>query len=476
MTQHEPPRAGGNRGMVDERLAEVRSQAGTAETVSIDWRGTRRNLDVIDMPVDVLYYNPETHRIKAQRTADPERDALLEEQPWSDEAQHYLHELLKGDPADPLQEDPRFGDLKRDLAANAQAEPGIITRSGILVNGNTRRAALRELGEPTIRVGVLPADAGWGDVGQVELALQLRRELKREYSFLNFLLAVDEFVSNGRPTADIARDFRVHGKTINRAKWILGFINDAIERSVSEVNGQETRLRLIDFERNQGQLEELARTYLALEPKDPTAAAKLREGRLLGVIFDFSKTDIRSIEGDFVETYLADELSPPDDREAASVSIPGLDVTVPPEDQGVAAIRALTDKVLQAKAIAAAASGATSIDVSRAADAANLTATLRAAALGGVEKAQAIARAAKKRQEAPERLSVAADIVDEAAKAVVSARVTGQLDSEALDSALIGLREALRRLADQVHRGTGEETGEGVEWLLASADERIGVA
>ena len=239
--------------IVKERLAALRAHAGTRETVTVEFRGHQMHLPVIDMPISLLKYNPDTHRIRAQRTLEPTREETLQSDPFGDSAQQYLHDLLRGEPEDPTREDPTFAALKDDLAVHGQAEPGIIRRSGVLINGNTRCAALNELSREHIRVGVLPPDAGDDDFQAIELALQLRKDHKRDYSFVNKLLAIDERIAAGRPTAEVARDFRVRESTLDRFVWILDLIREAIDRSQQEVDdGAMTQMRLVDFESHQG--------------------------------------------------------------------------------------------------------------------------------------------------------------------------------------------------------------------------------
>src|SRR3954451_11352985 len=261
MSTHEPANAVAVHDVVKQRL-KAAEEEGLAETVTIEWRGGSQVLPVISMPVKLLSYNPGTHRIRAQRTLDAARDRQLDEAPYSEEAQAYLHHLLRGDPTDPDKVDPTFEALREDLDKHGQTDPGIITRSGILVNGNTRCAALREINQETIRVGVLPSDAGHEDIDAVELTLQLRREYKRDYTFVNALLAIDERVKAGWNIDQIAREFRVKKATVDRSQWILAFIREAIDRSQVRLdNGKTVAMRLIDFETHQGKLEELYRSY-----------------------------------------------------------------------------------------------------------------------------------------------------------------------------------------------------------------------
>lgn len=465
----DPPKADGNRALVSLRLAEVRKGSGARETVTIEWRGKPKSIDVIDMPVGALYYNPETHRVAAQRTLDPDRNAELSRSPWSDEGQLYLHTLLMGDPTDPTREDPEFQALKQDLRDHGQSEPGIITPTGILVNGNTRRAALKEVGEESIRVGVLPDDWSWADISAVELSLQLRKEFRREYSFINFLLAVEEQTnSRGRPQDEVAKDFRIKVSTLQRALWILDFIRDAIERSkVSLPGGKAASLRLIDFERHQGKLEELYRTYMSLDSRDPAAAAKLRENRLVAVALDYSKTDVRLVEPNFYERYLRGHLPlealPTEDTDSeVVVGIPGLEVDLPPEPAQVGHASALADKVLRAVAIVRPDSGADERLIS---DAKQFVADVGRAVDRGLDAAGRDIRLRQRKQAAPDRLQTAIESVDLCTKDVVEARAAGGLDIEAMEEAILSLRDSLRELAGQLHRTVGEP-GVGVAWLL----------
>jgi hypothetical protein len=80
------------------------------------------------MPVDLLHYNPDTHRIRAQRSINPALERDLETDPFGESGQNYLHQLLMGDPTDPSKTDQSFTALKDDLREHGQSEPGIITR------------------------------------------------------------------------------------------------------------------------------------------------------------------------------------------------------------------------------------------------------------------------------------------------------------------------------------------------------------
>lgn len=471
MTAIKPPNAGIVRDLVDERLKALEEHKGVRETVTIEWRSQQLSVDVITMPVAALSYNPDTHRIRAQRSLDPDKDRQLRDDPYGAAAQAYLHQLLMGQPADPSKTDPSFEELKEDLREHSQTDPGIITRHGVLINGNTRCAALRELHQEHIRVGVLPVDASHDDTQSIELALQLRKDHKRDYSFMNFLLALEERIAAGRPPAEIQRSFRIKATTFEQGRWILAFVQEAIERSRVQVDGHEHSLRLVDFESDKGKLEELYRAYMNLRGKSPDAAEALREQRLALLALNKSKTDLRLVDTDFAARYLGNVV--PAAKEAAPpIRIPGTSITAPGRSASVEALWEWTTSILQAQAIVKAGI-ATSADELKAA-----SETVKSID-DSVEKA--LRQAGKndriqKRRIAPlERLSDANEHLELALTAVNEAHSTGNFDAADLDDVLMSIRGTLLKLSGLVARGRTmpDASLEGATWLWRVANLKL---
>lgn len=466
-----PSNADEIRNVIHDRLQAVGDKAGLGETVSVEWRNQLQPVQVISMPVDLLYYNPNTHRIRAQRTLDAERDRELDRDPFGPGSQAYLHSLLMGDPSDPSKRDPTFDALKEDLREHGQNDPGLITQFGVLINGNTRRAALKDLGQEHVRVGVLPADASLEDIQSVELSLQLRKDHKRDYSFMNFLLAIDERVAAGRPAAEIQRDFRIKATTFERSRWILTFVREAIERSktITE-SGEELSMRLVDFETDQGKLEELYRKFTTQKRRAPEDADALREQRLLAIALGRSKTDLRLIEADFTERYMKGAL-PQDLPEASGARrIPGTTITAAAPSHRLLALRTLTDQALKARAIDIAPDAATPEVVTLASrQLGDLTEALNRA----LDKAGRNDRVIKKRLAAADRISDASEDLELALHAVAEARGTNNFDPDDLDEALMSLRGNLVKLARLVSRDGGYASTDGTNWLSAVATLQV---
>jgi len=461
-----PPNSADVSKIVEERLKALTDTPGVRETVTVEWRDTQRSVPVISMPVQLLSYNPATHRVRAQRTLDPGRDKQLEANPYGAAGQAYLHQLLTGDPTNPTKPDPTFDALKEDLRQHGQNEPGIITRDGVLINGNTRRAALKELDQEHMRVGVLPPDAGLDDLQSIELALQLRKDFKRDYSFMNFLLAVAERVQMGRPALEIQRDFRIKGSTFERARWILEFIEDAIRRSETRLASNQTlAMRLVDFETHQGKLEELHRAYMALKSKSPDEAEALREQRLIAIVMGKSKTDLRLIEADFADKYLKGLASAGSQTTDPPVRIPGTSISARAASPKVQALRAAATEVLRARAVDLAAA---TVPKEAAEAATSKLAKLDSELDSALDHAGRTGRLVKKRFAAADRLADANEDIHLAVDSVADARATNNFNPEDLDEQLLELKRQLVNLAQLVARGPQVEV-DGVVWLRAVA-------
>ena len=101
--------------------------------------------------------------------------------------------------------------LKKDLSANGQLDPGVITRDGAVVNANRRMAILSSLHEETheskfeyLRVARLPKDVDEKDIWRIEAGLQFAKEFRLEYSPVNELLKLKEGEENGLTPDEIS--------------------------------------------------------------------------------------------------------------------------------------------------------------------------------------------------------------------------------------------------------------------------------
>lgn len=433
--------------IIEKRLADLKGQE-NPETVPLSFRGSPTNLPVVSMPVAQLYLNPNTHRVRAQRSVDAIRDSRLDEAPWSDESQAYLEELLKAKPSDPSQPDPEYAELLDELRRDGQLAAGVVTRTGVLVDANTRCVALKELGVTDIRVGVLPSSADWRDINQVELRIQLRRDKRRDYPYINRLISVEEQIQAGVREEDVAHEWNLRPLSLKADRWSFQLIKDAVERSAT---ADGAKLTLLQFNDQQESFRELYRHYTALAVSDTDAAEQLKEARLAAILLGLPKTSLRFVEGDFYSDYISDRLPEelkPEIPGAASVNIPGLpsNIVIADRNTHARAAKALTDRLLKARA------NMIGDDPTKAAEAAKMFGEADDVFRKAARRAGQDNTLQRKRSAVPDQISEAADCLVQGAREFARSKAERTLQVDVLDEALLTLRDSLEQLARQAAR------------------------
>lgn len=289
---------------IEEALAAA-SEHPDPERIRIPWRSGSCVATVVELPVDHVVLNPRSHRIRAQLES-AENCEVVRADPYGQEAQAVLEDLLRNV--------EKYRDLMRNLEDEGQADPGIVSRSGVLINANTRCVALRDLKKPYIRAAVLPSDASAEEIDRLELRLQIRKDFVSEYTFTNELLFIEDLVEtygysfdeiaqlmnwvspNARPEAikKAAADAR-------RRIRALAFI-----RNVQRLSGG--RLPITRFDETRQAFIDLIPDYEKLEPADPEAARRLLEVRLSGMLAGVGYRQLRSVDETFLGEYLVPAL------------------------------------------------------------------------------------------------------------------------------------------------------------------------
>lgn len=300
---------------ISNALEEWEAEMGTKDTWPIPWKGNTKPFPLITVALENLVLNHRNHRIRAQLEggSDELRDALA--QPDGDEAQEYIAIII-------LEEFDHFDDLSADLDRIGQNVPGVVTRAGVIVNGNRRAVALRELGEKWMRVAVLPPGVSSNDMDDLEWDLQLLKELREDYTFTNQLIAINERLEirgespeaiglrMGWARSDKDADLKKGGAQVERAVRILSTIRDL--QNLSKHKGHT--LPLPYFDDKQQSLEELDTQLITLgeEGTDYATIESVRNLRLIGMLAGLTKLQLRKIKADFSEEFLEPRLADED--------------------------------------------------------------------------------------------------------------------------------------------------------------------
>ncbi len=385
--------------------------------------------------------------------SDP-RATIIKASPYSDESQGLLAQLLREDPSSPGSTDSDFTNLLEDLREKGQLDAGVVSRDGVLFNGNTRAVALRDLNHEYIRVAVLPPNASAEDFDVLELTLQVQKDLKREYSFANELLMIEEQVQKyGKSIEDVAKLLNRRPKTVKQLLWILQQIRNLQAKSVSHEGNGTTSVPLSFFNDHQGKLEELFRTYETMRKKDPVGAERMRVARLIGVVLGKSKTDLRFVDEGFYAAQIVPRLpnlpqsSPPPGgpRFLPGTTIP---VSAEPDAQERQATEVLTS-ALRAAAVIQAGPTAPSAGIGKSKD---TLAELDKAYDTGLTAAGKQERILKRAVEPLNKLEDAAEAMEACRMSLLKLTPDEAPDWEDFDEKCARLRKALDAIAQILDR------------------------
>ena len=160
---------------------------GSTETHSEEYQGHYRPLKVVEVRIELPVYRIENIRTKSlqkeylAKNPDAPKD-LFTADPYSIETQEVQHQLLKS----LVEKEGLMKTFKKDMIQ--QTEPIICTDEGVVVNGNRRLCAWRELYYSdkikykhfqTVKVAVLP-NHDPQSIYDLEVALQIRPSMKDE--------------------------------------------------------------------------------------------------------------------------------------------------------------------------------------------------------------------------------------------------------------------------------------------------------
>lgn len=294
---------------VDQLLKELNKQPPERHEVErLPWGGDPLLCPVIKIPVEEVLLNHRSHRVRAQLQDDPQWQSLSND-PHSEAAQRVIEQHVRN-----ARTATEFGALKDSLLREGQTAPGVMTHDGVLVNANTRAAAMRDFEDPAkryIRVAVLPPTAQRDEMALLELRLQMQKELKVDYSLTNELLFIEE-LSNERGLTDgqIARELRIspenEKKGANEVRLRLQMLD--LIRDMQKIPAEPLQLTFFD-KISYEHLRDLHRNYHGALQDDPNEARAYMESFLLSIACDVTPVhQVRKIDASFMAGYMLPQL------------------------------------------------------------------------------------------------------------------------------------------------------------------------
>jgi hypothetical protein len=257
-------------------------------------RGQRVAVRVVSLDPRLLLLNHDNFRIHSQLEDSVKRDIVFQD-PSGAEAQKIIEDLLAAT--------KEFKGLKEQLQEYGQQEPGLISYDGLLVNGNTRAVALRQLNSAGMLVGVLPQSANGKDLLLIQSDLQMQRWIHQDYSFTNELLFLEELQATlGMDNANIVKRLGWRSGRASEKKLEKKFRLLRIIREVRVASNKPVPYSF--FDDKQQILEDLDADYEKAKEVDFEVAENLKRLKLVAMVRGLTKDQVRIIDEDWLEPSL----------------------------------------------------------------------------------------------------------------------------------------------------------------------------
>ncbi|MCT9931451.1 hypothetical protein N5079_14620 [Planotetraspora sp. A-T 1434] len=251
-----------------DRAAFLEAREKRSQVTVPAWPRSDKDLPQVEVDVTWVRFSTLNHRTKAEQLREIHRtgrDDLFRTDPLGPEAQQAQYDILRGQEG--------FDALKADLEERGQQEPAILTAEGVLINGNRRCAAMRSLYEDHnlrfqyVKCLVLPQDATKPELLYLEAELQVARDFKEAYSWVNEAMLIEDLFNGA------GRDWKQVAARMHRKVSEVRDLYDKLQQVHQLVQlSQGARLH-VDFTENESAFDELAR-HIKNKPAQEAAAVK----------------------------------------------------------------------------------------------------------------------------------------------------------------------------------------------------------
>lgn len=255
------------------------------------WPRDHKELPVVELDVDWVRFSTLNHRTKAEQIREIQQSGnqtLFSANPLGKAAQEAQYKILK--------QQEGFEDLKTDLAERGQQEYAVVTAEGVLINGNRRAAAIRSLlhddhnvGAKYIKSIVLPADASNDEILALETELQIAKDFKEQYSWVNEGLLIEELYEKHN------HDFAMVARLMHRDAKHVKDTYEKVQQLNQLVSLSDGAYLHVDFIENESAFNELAQ---AVKNREDGAKQGIRATYFLGTLAGVNYRDLRHLRRD----------------------------------------------------------------------------------------------------------------------------------------------------------------------------------
>ncbi|MFI8195530.1 ParB N-terminal domain-containing protein [Streptomyces sp. NPDC085942] len=265
------------------------------------WPRPDKELPVVNLEVAWVCFSTINHRTKAEQIRERRksgRDDLFERSPLGKEAQDAQYNILRGQEG--------FAELKEDLKTRGQQEPAIVTADGVLINGNRRSAAMRSLfvdddvrGARYVRCLVLPPDATAAELVDLETELQVAKDFKQDYSWINEALLIEELYEREN------KNFKRVAERVHRTVADVRAYYDKIQQVHQLVAISKGTREYVDFIPNESAFDELAKH---IKNKSESEAQSVKDVYFIGTLTGVEYRNLRHLRRPDAAALVLDEI------------------------------------------------------------------------------------------------------------------------------------------------------------------------
>jgi len=308
---------------------KARSAASEDKGTLPAWPRPLKRLPIVDLEVDWVRFSTLNHRTKAEQKREIQKrqlPGLFSSDPLGLQAQEAQFKILAAQEG--------FEDLRNDLKKRRQQEPAVVTADGVLINGNRRTAALRSLymelesqDARYVRCLVLPDDATSAEILDLETELQIAKDFKEGYSWINEALLIEELFEKDRNFEKLAVKMHRLVPDVRSMYEKIQQVNQLVELS----KGIKYH---IDFEPHESAFDELTKH---IKNKSPQESESVRTAYFLGTLSGVTYRDLRYLRRPDASNLVIQEIK--SDPNIASL----LQAAEPPKPNGSDGIDLLDD-------------------------------------------------------------------------------------------------------------------------------------
>ncbi|MER8263325.1 hypothetical protein AB0C94_23625 [Streptomyces griseus] len=265
------------------------------------WPRPDKELPVVNLEVAWVCFSTINHRTQAEQIRERRRsgrDDLFARSPLGKEAQDAQYGILR--------EQDGFAELKEDLKARGQREPAIVTADGVLINGNRRSAAMRSLfvdddvrSARYVRCLVLPSDATTAELVDLETELQVAKDFKQNYSWINEALLIEELYEREN------KNFKRVAERVHRTVADVRASYEKIQQVHQLVALSQGTREYVDFTPNESAFDELAKH---IKNKPEAEAQSVKDVYFIGTLTGVEYRNLRHLRRPDAAALVLDEI------------------------------------------------------------------------------------------------------------------------------------------------------------------------